>query len=215
MTPARGGEEDAKGQREVGRLTVDGNGNDLVEDVAIAALEGRDLCERVEFLVVVAQATLERVGVDQLDVEVVRFGDSLEDGGARVTLPSRTQCQSWCAHRSPPPALPPWGLPNIPRTRRACRTTCWRICTCLWGSCVGSLAVCCDARGCESLSNTLNPSCSQKNISKRSKLGPPKAWRSEQHLHGLRLHPKFELNLPFIHTSQWSRICSVRASEER
>lgn len=66
-------------------LTVDGNGHGLGEDVAIGALEGWDLAQAVQLLVVVANA-LGWLGVDQLDVEVVGLRDGEEGGGAGVAL---------------------------------------------------------------------------------------------------------------------------------
>lgn len=72
-----------------GRLTVDGNGHGLGEDVAIGALESWDLAQAVQLLVVVADA-LGWLGVDQLDVEVVGLRDGEEGGGARVALSRNT-----------------------------------------------------------------------------------------------------------------------------
>ena len=87
------------------RLTVDGNGHGLGEDIAIGALEGWDLAQAVQLLVVVANA-LGWLGVDQLDVEVVGLRDGEESGGARVALSRNTHvslihdcmCGRSCCH---------------------------------------------------------------------------------------------------------------------
>lgn len=50
--------------------TVDGNGNALVEDVAVSADEGRDLAELVK-LEVLSRDTLRGLSLDKLDVDVV------------------------------------------------------------------------------------------------------------------------------------------------
>ena len=68
-----------------GRLTVDGNGHGLGEDVAILALESWDLSKPVELLVVVADA-LGWLGGHDLEVDVVGLGDGENGGGAWVTL---------------------------------------------------------------------------------------------------------------------------------
>lgn len=67
------------------RLTVDGDGNALAQDVAVGALEGRDLAELVEQAVVIADA-LGGLGVDLLDLEVVGLGDGEDGRRARVAL---------------------------------------------------------------------------------------------------------------------------------
>ena len=64
FTSARGGHE----------RTVDGNSNHLAQHVSIAAHEGRDLAQLVEQAVIVAD-TFVRLGVDEVDLEVVRIGD--------------------------------------------------------------------------------------------------------------------------------------------
>ena len=75
---------------EVGGLTVDGNGHALGQDVAIGALESRDLAELVQLAVVVANA-LGRLGVDLLELDVVGLGDSVDGRGAGVALLRRFQ----------------------------------------------------------------------------------------------------------------------------
>lgn len=70
---------------EIGRLTVDGNGDALDQDVAVGALEGGHLAELVELAVVIADA-LGRLGVDDVELEVVGLGHGEDGGGARVTL---------------------------------------------------------------------------------------------------------------------------------
>jgi hypothetical protein len=77
------------GKRE-GR-TVDGDGNGLAEDVAITALEGRDAAEPVELAVVLAHAVDSRVGVDEIDLEVVGLCNHEIDSGAWVVLASNSQ----------------------------------------------------------------------------------------------------------------------------
>lgn len=67
-----------------GRLTVDGNGDALAQDVAILALESWDLAELVDLPVVVADFA--RLGVHQLEVEAVGLGNSENGGGAWVAL---------------------------------------------------------------------------------------------------------------------------------
>ena len=76
-------------------LTVDGNGHGLSQDVAVSALEGRDLAQLVELLVVIAD-TLGWLGVDNLEVETIGLCDSEDGGGARVALKnllSETCCE--------------------------------------------------------------------------------------------------------------------------
>lgn len=71
--------------RRVRGLTVDSNGHGLSQDIAVGALEGRDLAQLVELLVVIADA-LGRFGVHDLEVDVVGLCDSEDGGGARVAL---------------------------------------------------------------------------------------------------------------------------------
>jgi hypothetical protein len=67
------------------RLTVNGNGHRLSQDVSILALEGGDLAKCVD-LEVVGADTLSWDGGDELDVEAVGLGDREDGGGARVAL---------------------------------------------------------------------------------------------------------------------------------
>lgn len=66
-------------------LTVDGNGHALGEDVAISALEGGNLAELVE-LEVLGRDTLGRLGVDNLELEVVGLSDCKDSSAAGVAL---------------------------------------------------------------------------------------------------------------------------------
>lgn len=68
----------------IGR-TVDGNGNALGENVAVGALESRDLSELVQ-LEVLSRDTLGRLSVDNLKIELVGLCDSAQGGGAGVAL---------------------------------------------------------------------------------------------------------------------------------
>jgi hypothetical protein len=61
----------------VGERTIDGNGNALVEDVAISTDEGRDLAELV--VLEVLRAGGGGVGVDNLEIEAIGLGHG-EDG---------------------------------------------------------------------------------------------------------------------------------------
>ena len=67
------------------KLTVDGNGDALDQNVAVGALKGRDLAELVELLVLIAD-TLGWLSVDELKLETVGFRDGRDGGGARVAL---------------------------------------------------------------------------------------------------------------------------------
>lgn len=67
------------------RLTVDGDGNALAQDVAVSALESGDLAELVQLAVVVRDA-LGRLSVNLLKLEVVGLGDGIDGRGARVLL---------------------------------------------------------------------------------------------------------------------------------
>lgn len=69
------------------RLTVDGNGHGLGQDIAVRALESGDLAQLVELAVVVGDIARSRV--DKLDVEVVGLGDGEEGGGASIALRRR------------------------------------------------------------------------------------------------------------------------------
>ena len=69
------------------KRTIDGDGNALVESVAVGTDEGGDLGKRVDLLVVLA-GSLE-VDVDGLNVEVVGLRDSQDGRGAGVRLLSR------------------------------------------------------------------------------------------------------------------------------
>jgi hypothetical protein len=65
--------------------TVNGDGNALAQDVAVGALERRDLSKLVEQQVVGRDALLWH-RVDNLDLELVGLCYSLERSRARVTL---------------------------------------------------------------------------------------------------------------------------------
>jgi len=67
------------------KRTVDGNGHALSQNVSIRALEGRHAAELVELAVVVRDA-LERLGVNDLKLELVGLGDGEQRCGARVVL---------------------------------------------------------------------------------------------------------------------------------
>jgi hypothetical protein len=69
----------------LGRLTVDGDGHDFAQDIAVAPLEGGNAAQLVELAVVIADA-LARVSLDKLDIEVVGLGDDEEGLGARILL---------------------------------------------------------------------------------------------------------------------------------
>ncbi len=68
-------------------LTVDCNSNALADNVAIAALERGDLAQLVQLAVVVAD-TLGRLGVHEIEFDVVGLGDGEEDSCAWVALSS-------------------------------------------------------------------------------------------------------------------------------
>lgn len=72
---------------EVGKLTVDGNGDRLGEGEVVGTNERRDEAELVDEPVVVGDA-LGGLSVDELDVKVVDVGHSLDGDGAGVTLGS-------------------------------------------------------------------------------------------------------------------------------
>lgn len=67
--------------------TIDGDGNSLVEDVAISTNEGRDLSERVN-LQVLGVLRL-GIGRDNLEVEVVGLRNGEDARRARVALQIR------------------------------------------------------------------------------------------------------------------------------
>lgn len=54
--------------------------------VAIAAYERRDLAQLIDLLAVFIRHTLDGIGVDQIDFEIVGLGDGEEGGGAWVAL---------------------------------------------------------------------------------------------------------------------------------
>ena len=66
-------------------LTVDCNSNALADDVAIVALERGNLAQLVQLAVVVAD-TLGRLGVHEIEFDVVGLGDSEEGGCAWIAL---------------------------------------------------------------------------------------------------------------------------------
>lgn len=70
-------------------LTVDGDGNDLGESVAIGTLESRDLAQGAELGVLgrlVEGIRRVALGVDQLQLHVVGLGRDEDGDGARVVL---------------------------------------------------------------------------------------------------------------------------------
>ena len=75
---------DCSDQKKI-QLTVDGNGNALAQDIAVAALERRDLAQLVELAVVIAHA-FRGLGVDDVELEVVGLGDGEQGGRAWVAL---------------------------------------------------------------------------------------------------------------------------------
>jgi hypothetical protein len=96
-------------------LTVDGNGNAFAQNIAIRALEGRDLVEGVQLEVL--GLALERRSIDILDVELVRLGHGTNAEGAGVGLPwgllvAARQSRGWKRF-------------NAPESNRSCQTTCW------------------------------------------------------------------------------------------
>ena len=77
------GEEAYHDRGEATIRTVNGDGNALAEDVAVGALEGGDLAQLVDFVVVGGWGQRK---VNNLDVEVVGLCDGLERRGAWVVL---------------------------------------------------------------------------------------------------------------------------------
>ena len=71
-------------------LTVDSDGDALGEDEAVGTLEGGDLAELVELLVLGGDA-LGWLSVNRLDVESVLLCDSQKTCGARVALCRKSQ----------------------------------------------------------------------------------------------------------------------------
>jgi hypothetical protein len=72
------------------KRTVDGNGNGLVENVAISTDEGWDLAETV-VLEVLSIDALGWLNVDDLKIDVVGLGHSPDGSRARVGLHNRSQ----------------------------------------------------------------------------------------------------------------------------
>lgn len=70
---------------DIARLTVDGDGHALGQNIAVGALESRNLAELVELQVVGADA-LAGLGVDALQLQAIGLGDGEDGGGARVLL---------------------------------------------------------------------------------------------------------------------------------
>jgi len=129
-------------------LTVNGNGDALAQDVAIGALEGGHLAELVELAVVIADA-LGRLGVHEVELETVGFGDGEDGSGAWVALDGKEEevsletqrylcvCMCMCLRR--------WGIANSPGRSRSCRKgPCLRMAGVESGvaSCAPSLAGC-------------------------------------------------------------------------
>lgn len=73
-----------RGRGRKASLTVHSDGNALSEDEAILADEGGNLAERVELQVLGGGAA--RRDIDDLELEVVGLGHSLDGSGAGVTL---------------------------------------------------------------------------------------------------------------------------------
>lgn len=69
------------------QLTIDGNSDDLRQDEAIGALEGRDLAQRVNLAVLSAVVgSRVRLSLDQLQVKAVVLGSDQDGDGATVFL---------------------------------------------------------------------------------------------------------------------------------
>jgi hypothetical protein len=62
---------------EISPLTVDGDGNALVDRIAVGADEGWDLAELVD-LEVLSGNTLGRLGLDDFDIDVVGLCNSAD-----------------------------------------------------------------------------------------------------------------------------------------
>lgn len=69
--------------------TVDGNGNALVENIAVSADEGWDLAELVQ-LQVLRRDTFSWLGLNNIEFDVIGLCNSTNGGGAGVTL--KEQC---------------------------------------------------------------------------------------------------------------------------
>ena len=69
------------------RLTVDGNGHGLSQNITVSALESWDFAQLVELLVV--GGDIAWGGLDKLDVESVGLSDGEEGGGASIALRRR------------------------------------------------------------------------------------------------------------------------------
>jgi hypothetical protein len=74
----------SKGKRFALR-TVDGDGDALVESVTISADKGWDLPKLVDLEVLGGEA-FRRLGLDDLEVNVVRLGNGTNSSGAGVAL---------------------------------------------------------------------------------------------------------------------------------
>jgi hypothetical protein len=66
-------------------LTVDGDGDALMESVTISADKGWDLPKLVDLEVLGGEA-FRRLGLDDLEVNVVRLGNGTNSSGAGVAL---------------------------------------------------------------------------------------------------------------------------------
>jgi hypothetical protein len=64
--------------------TVDGDGNRLGENEAVLALEGGDLAQRVSLEVL--DARLGRIGIDEVQLNVVGLSNRLDGSAAGVVL---------------------------------------------------------------------------------------------------------------------------------
>lgn len=84
---ARGGE---RGQR--ARLTVDGDGHALVENVTVFALEGRDLAQLVELQVL--GGGFGGVDLDDVELEVVGLRNGANGRAPGVVLPECVSFES-------------------------------------------------------------------------------------------------------------------------
>jgi len=83
------------------KLTVDSNGEDLVQDEAVGANEAGNLSKTVNLgVVVLNEVALVGVGLNKLNIEVVHLGDDHETVGTGVTresieLSERHDCDLW------------------------------------------------------------------------------------------------------------------------
>lgn len=106
-----------RGQR--ARLTVDGDGNALVENVTVGALEGRDLAQLVELQVL--GGGLGGVDIDDVELEVVGLRNGADGRAPGVVL---RECVNLESRRNYSDTL----SKILPRMCRACRKPLLRIC---------------------------------------------------------------------------------------